>query len=77
MERGKGFNGITDDFQAIWLFAHWLNTGSSVHKSIQLELKLLSNVGCVVLVLILLVLTGSYAGLWALRFVLEQRPDTE
>ena len=29
------------------------------------------------LILILLVLTGSYAGLWALRFVLEQRTDTE
>ncbi len=32
---------------------------------------------CLVLILILLVLTGSYAGLWALRFVLEQRTDTE
>jgi len=30
-----------------------------------------------VLIVILIVLTGSYAGLWALRFVLEQRPDTE
>lgn len=29
------------------------------------------------LILILLVLTGSYAGLWALRFVLEERTDTE
>ena len=29
------------------------------------------------LILILLVLTGSYAGLWALRFVLEQRTDTD
>lgn len=29
------------------------------------------------LILILLVLTGSYAGLWALRFVLEQRTDAE
>ena len=33
--------------------------------------------GYVVLILILLVLTGTYAGLWALRFVLEQRTDTE
>ena len=33
--------------------------------------------GCDVLIVILIVLTGSYAGLWALRFVLEQRPDTE
>ena len=29
------------------------------------------------LILVLLVLTGSYAGLWALRFALEQRTDTE
>ena len=33
--------------------------------------------GHVVLILVLLVLTSSYAGLWALRFVLEQRTDTE
>jgi hypothetical protein len=30
-----------------------------------------------VLILILVVLTGSYAGLWGLRFVLEKRTDTE
>ena len=29
------------------------------------------------MILVLLVLTGSYAGLWALRFVLEQRTDIE
>ncbi|AII49276.1 hypothetical protein KR52_08980 [Synechococcus sp. KORDI-52] len=29
------------------------------------------------LILILLVLTGSYAGLWALRFVLEQNTETK
>ena len=59
------------------LFAPWQNMGCLAHKSIQLELKLHVLERRVVLVLILLVLTGSYAGLWALRFVLEQRPDTE
>ncbi|QNJ03321.1 hypothetical protein SynPROSU1_01723 [Synechococcus sp. PROS-U-1] len=51
--------------------------GWSIHKSTKVELKQISSWGCVVLILILLVLTGSYAGLWALRFVLEQRTDTE
>ena len=52
-------------------------TGRFDHRTNARQLQQTPPWGCVVLILILLVLTGSYAGLWALRFVLEQRTDTE
>ncbi len=51
--------------------------GRSDHRTNTAQLQLTTTLRCVVLILILLVLTGSYAGLWSLRFVLEQRTDTE
>ena len=52
-------------------------TGRSDHRTNTAQIQQTTTLRSVVLILILLVLTGSYAGLWALRFVLEQRTDTE
>ena len=52
-------------------------TGRSDHRTNMAQLQQTTTLRCAVLILILLVLTGSYTGLWALRFVLEQRTDAE